>query len=816
MGRCCSEAGCKALLCLAWVGLVLVVSADRPAFAQDSPAKPEAEETTAQPAEKPEAAEPADKANETAPAEQPEAAASAEKAAPPAGEQTYEQHLSQYLHFALIGQFDIAASYGEAFLKSPEIEPLTPEAARTIIAFTDQNKNAIDTLLMIIKNTSIAESGRKVLDVIRQAHRSQRRDPARINENLKLLAGTPNQQETAIERLLDSGEYAVPWLLTALVDPAQKDLRPYIERALPRLGKRTLNPLLASLDIDHPVMQRVVVETLGKVGYPQSLPYLKRIATDAKANEAVRKAAVEAIDRLTIDDKDQLKGSVADLFQALAEQYYAELDSLLPDLEAPKPGTVPSSVELAREPVNVWVVDGDMVTPIEVQANLFALIMSMRCCEASLKLRKDCPEVVALWLAANFRREARMGLDVQTEEVVESVDQTRPKDYPRSVYFARMAGPKYCRLVLQRAVKDRDRDVALGAIAALNVTAGPNVMVDSAPETGVTLAAGLNFPDLLVRIRAASALARVRPQKPFPGVDQVVAILASALHLTGHKYYLVVDPDAASLKAVADGLAGNDVTVLKGDRLGPLLAKAHQELTYLDGVFLASDVKSPAVTDAIRLLAADDRFALVPIVMYAKESDILVLDQVAAVDRRVGRVLMVAEKGVPAPGFAKQLMAKRDQIAPLYSFKELNAEESTALALSAAAALRDMTINRSSVFDPSAAQQDLIDTLKHPSEPLRIAAAGVLGKLDGKQAQQAVAGVALASDQTPALRSAAFAALADSIRQFGSYLDADMLQRLVQVAFGEPNLELRTAASQAPGALNLKPDQVAELLVGGK
>src|SRR5690606_33483904 len=137
-------------------------------------------------------------------------------------------------------------------------------------------------------------------------------------------------------------------------------------------------------------------------------------------------------------------------------------------------------------------------------------------------------------------------------------------------YFARMAGPKYCRLVLQRAVKDRDRDVALGAIAALNVTAGPNVMVDSAPETGVTLAAGLNFPDLLVRIRAASALARVRPQKPFPGVDQVVAILASALHLTGHKYYLVVDPDAASLKAVADGLAGNDVTVLKGDRLGPL------------------------------------------------------------------------------------------------------------------------------------------------------------------------------------------------------------------------------------------------------
>lgn len=807
MGRCSFEAGCRAFLCLAWAGLALVASEDRPAFAQDA-VKAEAEDASAMPAEQAESepAEPSDKPEATAPGE----------TTTPAGDQSFEQNLSQYLHFALIGQFDIAASYAEAFLKSPEVNPLTPEAAKTIIAFTDRNKNAIDTLLLIIKNTSIADSGRKVLDVVRQAHRSRRQDPARINENIKLLSGSPTQQETAIERLLDSGEYAVPWLLIALVDPAQKELRPYVERTLPRLGKKTLNPLLASLDINNAVMQRVVVDALGKVGYPQSLPYLRRIATDPKANDAVRKAAVEAIGRLTIDDKDMLKGNAAELFHRLAEQYYAEMESLLPDLQSPRPGTAPPGVELAREPVNVWVVDGDMVKPIEVQANLFPVIMSMRCCEESLKLRKDGPEVVALWLAANFRREGRMGFDVQTEEAVESVDQTRPKDFPRSVYFARMAGPKYCRLVLQRAVKDRDRDVALGAIAALNVTAGPNIMVDSAPETGATLAAGLNFPDLLVRIKAASALARVQPSKPFPGMDQVVAILASALHLTGQKYYLVVDPDAASLKAVADGLAGDDVTVLKGDKLSSLLNQAHQQLTYLDGIFLASDMKSPSVTDAIRLLAADQHFALVPIVMFAKESDILVLDQVAAVDRRVGRVLMLAEKGVPAPDFAKQLLAKRDQIAPMYSFKEMSAEESTALALSAAAALRDMAINRNSVFDPKAAQQDLIATLKHPSEPLRIAVTGVLGKLDSKQAQQAVAQVALGGDQTPALRVAAFAALADSIRQFGSYLDADLMQRLVQIAFGEPNLELRTAASQAPGAINLKPDQVAELLVGGK
>ena len=716
MGRCSFEAGCKAFFCLAFLGLVLVVNADRPAFAQDaakeSPAKPEADDASAKPAEKP---EPAEKADATAPADKPEAAAPADKAAPAAaGEASFDQNLSQYLHFALIGQFEIAAGYGEAFLKSPEVNPLTPEAAKKIIAFTDENKTAIDTLLMIIKNTSIADSGRKVLDVIRQAHRSFRQDPARINENIKLLAGSPNQRETAMERLRDSGEYAVPWLLTALVDPTQKDLRPYVQRALPELGKKTLNPLLASLDINNAVMQRIVVETLGKVGYPQSLPYLRRIAVDSKANEAVRKAAAEAIGQLTVDDKDLLKGNAAELFQRLAEQYYAESDSLLPDLEAPKPGTAPSGVELAREPVNVWVVDGDIVKPIEVQANLFPVIMAMRCCEASLKLHKDCPDVVALWLAANFRREARMGLDVQTEEAAETVDQTRPKDYPRSVYFARMAGPKYCRLALQRAVKDHDRDVALGAIAALNVTAGPNVMVDGSPETGVTLAAGLGFPDLLVRIKAASALARVRPQKPFPGVDQVVSILASALHLTGHKYYLVVDPDAASLKAVADGLAGADVTVLTGGKLETPLANAHKELSYLDGIFLAGDVKSPNVVEAIRLLAADERFALVPIVMYAKESDLLVLDQVAAADRRVGRVLMVAEKGVPAPEFAKQLMAKRDQIAPMYSFKELNAEESTTLALGAAAALRDMTINRGSVFDPTAALQDLIDTLKTP------------------------------------------------------------------------------------------------------
>ena len=56
-----------------------------------------------------------------------------------------------------------------------------------------------------------------------------------------------------------------------------------------------VNPLVAALSIDNDVCRGYVADTLGRLGYPQALPYLKRLAEDPKANAAVRQTAAEAI-----------------------------------------------------------------------------------------------------------------------------------------------------------------------------------------------------------------------------------------------------------------------------------------------------------------------------------------------------------------------------------------------------------------------------------------------------------------------------------------------------------------------------------------
>lgn len=784
MGRCCWDGGWKWWVRCGCVGALLLAGWGSTLQAQtpgDEDPGVQAE------AMEPEGEEVADEA--------PPVAEASERVA----DNALENDFSSYLHFALIGQFDIADRYAEALLKNPDLAPLSEAGARQLLDLTDRYKDSIDVLLLIINNTSIADNARKILDLIRAAHLGERQNPARISESIRFLAGTPTQQATAMERLLESGEYAVPWLLTALTDPAQADLRPFVVKALPELGKRALNPLIAALDMGNPVLQRLVVDALGKIGYPQSLPYLKRLATDPKTNEAVRQAAATAMRQLVVPEPAILDRPAAVLLAELAEQYYADIESLQPD---PR-----------EDRANVWVARQDMVAPIEVPRDIFSLVMCMRSCEQSLALRQDQSEVVALWLAANFRREARLGLDVQAEEVAQTADLTRPGDFLRSVYFARCAGPVHSQMVLRRAIRNRDREVALGAIAALNRVAGPAAMVgtDSAPD--MSLAAALRFPDLLVRTKAALALAHALPGGVFRGADEVVPILASALGLTGQRYYLLVDPDEAGRKNLADGLQKTGAEVLAGDRLNTILARAHQERTYLDGIFLASNLAHPSLIEAIRTLAEDARFGLVPIVVYIKEGDAPVLDRLAELERRVGHVLVADENGPTAPGFAELLLEKHAQVAAAARMHELDEEASEALALDAAQALLRIARSGSPIFNVGMAEPTLTAALGHPSETLRMTVLKVLAELPTAPAQQAIASVALAEDHSDDLRKVAFAALAESARQGGPKLEPAMIQRLTQQAFAGPDLEIRTAASAALGAINLPGDQAAQIIL---
>ncbi len=59
---------------------------------------------------------------------------------------------------------------------------------------------------------------------------------------------------------------------------------------------------------------------------------------------------------------------------------------------------------------------------------------------------------------------------------------------------------------------------------------------------------------------------------------------------------------------------------------------------------------------------------------------------------------------------------------------------------------------------------------------------------------------------------AAFHSLADSAKRNGNLLSRDEIASIVDIAGGEDDLTLRTAASQALGALNIATNKASEII----
>jgi HEAT repeat protein len=185
-------------------------------------------------------------------------------------------------------------------------------------------------------------------------------------------------------------------------------------------------------------------------------------------------------------------------------------------------------------------------------------------------------------------------------------------------------------------------------------------------------------------------------------------------------------------------------------------------------------------------------------------------------DKRIGRVLALSEDDKPDPELADNLLEKLPQVAEKFGYQELLPELRLELAMESASVLELIAAGASYVYDVRVAEPALIQVLIHPSEELRIKALQVLSLLDTDVAQRAIAKVALSSEQTESLRLKSFGTLADSARRFGSHLDQATIDVLTELALGEPDLIMRTAAGKALGALNLPSRRAADIILQPK
>ncbi|MFQ5422908.1 MAG: HEAT repeat domain-containing protein [Phycisphaerae bacterium] len=692
-------------------------------------------------------------------------------------------------HFAAIGRF----KYADANFKALDQSSPDPVA---LLELSRRNPNRHLILVKLVASADVGPSARRMIELLDEGEERLRTDPYEIALNIEKLGGTPRMVFRATQALVRSGEYAVPHLIQFLQDAKQGELHPAIVKVLPKLGRGGLNPLCMALGMSDSVTKQVLITALGQIGYRQALPYLVKLANSETEQADVRSAAREAI--RTIGASFDHKGS--ELFQELAEAYYRNDESLRADSRFDR--------------ANVWYLVKDRLRYVPVPTRIFNDIMSMRCCEEALGADTSNTDATALWLAANFRREARLGLDVESDEpdARADADATRSAKYPRAIYFARAAGPMYNHRVLARAVRDRDPGVALGAIAALSVTAGEPSLVGG-EDVKQALVEALSFPNRQVRIKTALALALALPKTPFDQSQNVLPVLDEALSQSGRLTALIADPDDNSRNRFQALLRSAGFECAVGPTVFAAKSAADDaNISSFDVILIASDVTGPDLVHAIGDLRKQFETAATPILIVSKGGDV---SAVGDVDRAfAGTEILLAEVldlGDPER-MTKIVTDKFHRASRALGMSVLDEALSLDLALRTAAALRGIAENGGTVFDFKRAVDALIKALDNRSVELRISCAHTLALAALPKAQASIADVALDAERPQTERVKAFGSLAESARRNGNLLGGEHVQQLIQLTMTEENLVLRSAASKALGALDLPTNKASEII----
>jgi HEAT repeat protein len=416
--------------------------------------------------------------------------------------QSLEDNWNDYLHYTAIARLDLAKGYAQAIIDSGP-DPVA------LLALSEQNPQGYQLLERAKENPhdpELAELSKKLWLIIEQGRFIRRTDPKIIVEEVKRLNRGDRGYRTAVKRLANAGEYSIPFMLDALADRARKPEWPNVILALPQIGRDSIRPLAAALQSDDVEVKAEIIKALGKIGYAHSLGYLKYVA-EKDSSENLRVLAAESIQQI---NPAALSLGAAQLSYQTAEQYYYHADSLAP------------AEDVAFGNIWFWDDQARRLSREKVDRAYFYELMAMRECEWALKADEGFGPAIGLWLAAFLK--------------AESSNVAMPnyfgEGHADALVYATTAGPEYLHQALDRAVRDRNTYVALGAIEALAVTAGEKSLFYRLGAVQ-PLVGALAFNDRAVRYSAAIAIAAAGPRQKFPESILVVQNLAEAIGPAG-------------------------------------------------------------------------------------------------------------------------------------------------------------------------------------------------------------------------------------------------------------------------------------------
>jgi hypothetical protein len=774
------------------VQLAQAAPAPTPAPAADAPAAP-----TPAPTPAPGADAPAPPAPTPAPAPAPAPGTEAPTTAPAAAPATTEpaatpevgvnetllQKVDDFWHYGEIGRYDLQAAIGTKIIAEGSANP--EELLKIFEQVSVQHFNLpgrqtdLDGELLRWESADpqMKPVATQLIDLMNKGRFARRQNQQYIADNVKRLSQGERAYMLAMQQLRNSGELAVPQMITILISNSPEDLAQHdvMRRALVELGRDALNPLLAATEMSpKETGLTTICGVLGEIGYPVAAPYLVALVHNPDASAQVKDAATVALHRLNAS----ADANPGDLFYGLAEKFYYGTASVQPD---------------PRSPVAFLWIWSEGLQSKAVPPQIFGDIMAMRSTEHALHWNTSIPDQsIALWLASNMRR----SIDLPQG----GTDPTRLPEEPQPHYFNVAEGAKYLNIVLDRTLKDNTPQspaVALATIKSLQDIVGQSNLFSGGH--GQPLVEAMRYPDRQVRFEAAFALAAALPQQPFQGQARVVPLLAEAVSQSGTPGVLIVAPQDERTKLIAD-LKG----YLTAGGADPATALADSmTIPAVDVILMSEDLGNAQIDRVIDLASQSPRFE--------RAAKLIIVHSLASPWARMSITdpTISYTQATAGPSLAAAVEAARKKAGGLPMDEKLAADFS----LRAANLMAKLAISRGQVLDLLAAETTLIAGLGDKRPAVAQAVAEAVGLLNSQQAQSGLADRANDVNTAPEIRPSLYKGLATSARFFGNRLSADQIAQLQQVVINEKNLDVRSAAADARGALNLPASDTQGLIL---
>lgn len=717
---------------------------------------------------------------ETAEGEEGETAEGETAEAPPAAESVtpadapLDVVADAFLHYGTLARYDVAAIEGKKLLDMGKTPKEVLESFEKVMAVRNKGRRPISLDQMLITWGGAEQTkdvSKQIIEVLNEARRGRMGDPKFIDQAIQDLIVNERSYARALALLKQSGELAVPQMVDYLRDPRKPEYHARVQRALIDMGRVVLNPLVASLEMKDQDALVMVVGVLADLGYESAVPYIADLRTRRDSPQAVREAADTALRNL---NAQQAANQVADLYYGQAESFYAGTNSIRSDPH--------------WKQAFIWFIGNSGLSRKEVPHGIFDEVMAMRTAKRALELQTE-RDAQSLWLAANYRREAQLPQGAS--------DPTAPVDSAH--FYGVDSGTRYLNAVLSRALRDRDAAVALRAVKSLQeIIGGANM---AAGEVGQPLIDGMRSPDRLVRFESAFAVASALPVGEFAGRERVVPLLAEAVSQSGKANVLVVAGEDEARTRVMGELKGFSVAGATG--LDAAISEA-VTLPTIDVIVVTKEVADDEAARLIQVASQDGRLdRAAKVIVRAERATPLERANV----RRKDITFTQAEDGATLTKLIETARARAGG-APL------DAAVATEYALRGARLLNAIAIAKgATTLDTRPAEQVLLNALADPRPEVAKEVAATLAWINSPLVQPALLAVTQQDKTPPDVRVALFKALAGNAKNFGNQLQQPQFAVVQNVVQAGDSPELRNAAAEAAGALNLPGDQARRLIL---